>query len=90
MPRRLESLTIFDLIPFMDDGWLVYQPVHYYDEYAAGGYWELGIPECEPKISGDCWDFHSGSHRFTGLNIAVPADWRTAKYKIENGSLIKC
>lgn len=35
MPRKLESLTIYDLIPFMKDGWLVYQP-----EHKLGGYTE--------------------------------------------------
>lgn len=89
MPRKLEALTIFDLIPFMDDGWLVYQPVYTVCEYTDGGYWELGDPEYEPKICGNYWAFHSGSHQFNALNIAVPADWREAKYKIEKGKIIK-
>lgn len=89
MPRRLSSLTIFDLIPFMDDGWLVYQPLRHIGDRTVGGYWELGCPEFEPKICGDYWDFHSGSHCFCALNISIPADWREAKYQIEKGKIIK-
>jgi len=101
MARKLDSLTIYDLIPFMADGWLVYQPEYklggyhepmtgrFVPESIHGGYWELGYPEFEPEICGDFWDFHSGSFRFSALNICPPADWRTAKFKIEKGSIVK-